>query len=417
MPKVCRIGTHLFQFAAACNELRGWGRGLRRAIGAWYTDKDAKDVAYQCAKYQSRDGWSHRDLLRLCHVKPVQFSPPKPDEPDRAKVLNWVVKGWPSVGETPHDRDALKTIWAFEKAKKATDAKEVAKLIADYNLPRECVPTQFLNELPVWDALLQKMPMTAMIRNLATMTRLGLIAPLSEAMKKVVAELGSVERLKKARVHPLSLLVALKTYAQGRGDKSDKTWVPVQKVVDALDDAFYLAFDAVEPTNKRWMLGLDVSGSMGAAICNSPVTCCEAATAISLVTTRIEPWTFTGRFNTGFQTCPFTAKTRLDEALRYTRDINGGGTDCSMPMLYATQNKIPVDVFVVITDSETYAGRAQPPQVLNEYRQRMGIPAKMIVVGMTSTGFTVADVNDPGSLDIVGMDTGVPTVMNQFVAG
>ena len=35
------------------------------------------------------------------------------------------------------------------------------------------------------------------------------------------------------------------------------------EVVDALDAAFYLAFDAVTPANRRMLLALDVSGSMG----------------------------------------------------------------------------------------------------------------------------------------------------------
>lgn len=36
LPKVCRIGTHLFHFAQAVQGFRGWGRGLRTAIGKWY---------------------------------------------------------------------------------------------------------------------------------------------------------------------------------------------------------------------------------------------------------------------------------------------------------------------------------------------------------------------------------------------
>ncbi len=41
MPRVCRTATHLFQFVANCKELRGWGRGLREAVAAWYNAKPA----------------------------------------------------------------------------------------------------------------------------------------------------------------------------------------------------------------------------------------------------------------------------------------------------------------------------------------------------------------------------------------
>ena len=34
LPDVCRTGTHLFHFATFVEEFRGWGRALRRAVGA-----------------------------------------------------------------------------------------------------------------------------------------------------------------------------------------------------------------------------------------------------------------------------------------------------------------------------------------------------------------------------------------------
>jgi 60 kDa SS-A/Ro ribonucleoprotein len=33
LARVCRIGTHLFHFAEYVNAMRGWGRGLRNAVG------------------------------------------------------------------------------------------------------------------------------------------------------------------------------------------------------------------------------------------------------------------------------------------------------------------------------------------------------------------------------------------------
>ena len=45
----------------------------------------------------------------------------------------------------------------------------------------------------------------------------------------------------------------------------------------------------------------------------------------------------------------------------------------------------------------------------------MGRAAKLVVVGMTATGFTIADPNDAGMLDVVGFDAGAPQVMADFV--
>ncbi len=83
-------------------------------------------------------------------------------------------------------------------------------------------------------------------------------------------------------------------------------------------------------------------------------------------------------------------------------------------MLWAADNKVPVDIFCVYTDSETWAGAIHPSQALPAYRQTMGIGAKLVVVGMVSNGFTIADPNDAGMLDVVGFDTATPSIITDF---
>ena len=41
----------------------------------------------------------------------------------------------------------------------------------------------------------------------------------------------------------------------------------------------------------------------------------------------------------------------------------------------------------------------------------------LVVVGMVANGFTIADPEDPGMLDIVGFDTATPAVVTGFAAG
>jgi len=73
------------------------------------------------------------------------------------------------------------------------------------------------------------------------------------------------------------------------------------------------------------------------------------------------------------------------------------------------------DVFVVITDNETWAGNIKPHQALAKYREATGIPAKLIVMGVTATPFTIADPNDAGMLDIAGFDSAVPALVADFI--
>jgi len=102
---------------------------------------------------------------------------------------------------------------------------------------------------------------------------------------------------------------------------------------------------------------------------------------------------------------PLSPSMRLDDAVHAVSSLPFGGTDCALPMLYALERRLPVDAFVVYTDNETWAGMIHPVQALRQYRERTGIAAKLVVVGLVSNGFSIADPNDAGMLDVVGFDT------------
>jgi 60 kDa SS-A/Ro ribonucleoprotein len=86
-------------------------------------------------------------------------------------------------------------------------------------------------------------------------------------------------------------------------------------------------------------------------------------------------------------------------------------------MLYAMSENLPVEAFVILTDNETWAGKIHPSQALIEYRRKSGIDARMVAVGMTATEYSVADPNDTGSLNVVGMDTATPNLISGFIRG
>lgn len=405
LQRVCRIGTHLFHFARDIQAFGGWGRGTKRAVARWYTDMPADKLALQTVKYGQRDGWAHRDLLRLAH--------PKTDEPARNAIFKWIVDG-ETDGITTMDETLI--IWAFERARQTVSKCELTSLIRQFNLPREAIPTQWLSETDVWEALLENMPMTALIRNLATMTRVGLLAPLSDATNKAVSKLRDPAELHRARVHPIAVLSALMTYQSGRGVRGQNTWTPVSQVVDALDEAFYLSFKNVVPTGKRWMLALDVSSSMtGGTVAGIPgLTPRVASAAMALVVANTEPNHMFTAFTNRLSPIDISPGMRLDDVVSKIYRLPFGSTDCALPMLYAQEKNLDVDAFVVLTDSETWAGSIHPSQALKEYRRTRGIPAKLIVVGMVSNGFTIADPDDAGMMDVVGFDTAVPELMADF---
>ena len=406
VPKVCRTGTHLFTFVECVEQFRGWGRGLRTAMSEWYTEKSVDDVAYQMVKYKQRGNWSHRDVLRLCH--PVIHDVTHSDMPIMNNLFRW------AVGK-PVELPLPGVVQASEQMAQAKSAKEVIAILNSCkNCPWEAVPTEFLGDAKVWEVLLPRLPYTAMIRNLGRMTANGALN--ANNFSDVTNRLVHREGLRGARIHPVSVLSALLTYQQGHGMKGSLSWNPLRPIVDALDAAFYLSFGNVEPTGKRLMLALDVSGSMSmGGIANIPgLTPRVGSAAMALVTASVESHYHIHGFSTKFVPLSISPRQRLDDAVRAISNLPFSGTDCALPMLWALENKVEIDTFVVYTDNETWSGKVHPSQALRRYRDTMGIPAKLVVVGMVSNDFSIADPRDAGMLDVVGFDTATPNVISDF---
>jgi len=425
---VCRTHSHLFEFASMLKGLGkkpGNGAIIQRGFRSWYDKKDASELCYQMVKYQSRYGWSNADILHCVR--------PKADDDAEEALFAWATEaeGWES--QIDEHQDDLQRLHAKLRADVSGSPRETEKLIRENNLTREMVRPEHLKSPLVWDALLvagRGMPMWAMLRNLGKMTEVGVIKPLSNGERLIAEKFEDKELVQKSGLHPFQILQAMSTYSGGQGFRGSLTWSPSQRIVDALDTAFEHSFDNVESTGNSTLLGLDVSGSMdGATLRNSSISAREASAAMAMITARTEPnhafigFTGSGRSNgfmrrdSGVERLKISPKWRINEVVRSIIGLPFGRTDCALPMIWAKENKIDVDTFVIYTDNETYAGNIHPYRALKDYRQARGIAAKLIVVGMTSTGFSIADPEDAGMLDVVGFDSSAPKIIADFSKG
>ena len=432
LPRVVRTGTHLLHFVAYVDDMRGWGRALKRAVQRWYTDKSADELAFQTLKYRGRDGWTQRDALRLAH--------PRPKDAAQEAVLRVAVRGLPEDGEmaqgTPMDIScAPERIHEYAALQRA-DVEGATQLLRKHRwLGREMVPSELLKADAVWEALAESMPIHALLRNLATLTRRGLLCPLGDLTRDVVARVTNQELLSKRRVHPFAVLVALRTYALGRSLRGDATWQPVGEITAALERAYELAFGTLKKIPRRVYVAVDISGSMSQYVTKKelvrrrrdgrivrevrdaplPITCAESAAAIAQVIAHSAERSVVRGFEARMKPLDIDAQTSFRDVMRITRGWMGGGTDCAQPMLDAMAGKLSVDAFVILTDGQTWAGEIHPAEALREYRRKSGIDAKCMMLSMTATGFTCADPNDPGMLDVVGVDAGIVDQVADFI--
>ena len=422
LPQMARTGSQLQMFIDYIGTMRGWGRGLRRAVGEWYTERPVKQAVYQTVKYRQRYNWTHRDLLRKAHPKAVDAM---------NELFAWITQGT----MLDEDNNYFSLIHAYEQAKTA-DPKFLARLIWAHNMTWEMIPSEQLDKPEVWEALAEHMPLTALVRNLATLTRVGTIAPMKSAWAcQRLNGIGNAGTVDFARIHPIAVLSAYLTYRSGKSVRGSNTWTPVPQVVDALDKAFDQSFATAPQTNQRFYLGIDVSGSMGSGeVAGIPGLIPRmAAAAMAMAIARREPNYYMAGFAAGagpvagasirywgarsnprMARLSITASDSIGDVMAKTHSLDFGATDCALPMLDALARKIPVDVFVILTDSETWAGPIHPTGALRKYRQEMGIPAKLVVVAMVANEFSIADPQDAGMLDVVGFDSAAPALIADF---
>ena len=426
MTKVCRTGTHLFQWVGI---IKGMGFGLsasrRGAVKRWYTERNASSLSYQIIKYRGRkvenQRWTHRDVLRLARPKVV-------DE-DQRIAIDYAVHGWDNIGDAPHPNPAVAKIWAFEKLAQATNVKEVIGLITKYNLPHDVVDGKWKggeHAANVWKALVESnsVPFTALMRNLGNMSKHGYLKPNSRVARVVAARLTDEESIRKSRVHPFSILTAWFTYKSGKSIRGTGTWTVSRTITNALEQAFYASFKNVENSGKNFLLALDVSGSMAngeqdwyTGVMDVPgLSPRIVSAAIAMVFARTqENCDFIG-FSHQLIPLNIQAGDTLDKVVKTISGLPFGRTYCNLPVQYAIDNRKNYDGFVILTDNET-AQTESPSAVFSRYKRTVNKDARYAVMAMTAGDFTLAAPNDPQMLDIAGLDSAAPKLVSDFVAG
>lgn len=410
--KVARTSTHLFEYAQYIDDMGGWGRAKRRSVAEWYENKSLDTLAYQAVKYRQRNGWTHRDLFRLSHPRGV-------DE----NVGNFIL-GKLSDSQT----HSVEIVAGFQAMQNVTSVKEVVKVLEQYrNLPWETIPTQFLKDVKVWKTLFYNGQLRgqALIRNITRLARIGAFDDMVFATDYANA-IANQEMIQKARLHPINFLNAVVVHESGQIDRNGysmwsagrkKDWKSNGKIVDALNEGFHMAFKTVEPSGKRTLVATDVSGSMSQSAIGLDLSCAQVSAAVAMTVARTEPYSDIVGFSSNIVDLGITAKSSFADAMRKVSNRNFGGTDTAAAIEYATRNRIEVDTFVIVTDNETWGGSQKPFQALKQYRQKTGRDARVAVLGVASTDFTIADASDRGMMDFVGFDANAPKALADFSAG
>ncbi|KAK2822107.1 hypothetical protein Q5P01_022172 [Channa striata] len=418
--EVCRDPARLFSFIQYKKELKEgmkcgiWGRALRKAVSDWYNEQDAMSLAAAVTKCKQREGWSHHDLLRLSHTKPANEA--------IALISKYITKGWKDVQVTYADKESseevgkvLSYLEVVEKVKHSCDETEVINLIEEHKLEREQLLTDHLKSKQVWRALLKEMPLESVLKILGRMTSNKIFEPGSSETQALCERIESETALKKAKIHPFSILLSSENYKRGQGYQGKIKWEPDSSILRAMDVAFYKSFMNVEPVGKRFIVAVDVSTSLSSVVPGTSISTAVAAAAITMIFARTETDTQVLAYSEGdLVPCSVSADMSLAQTTVELVKIPGGSTDCTLPITWATENDKTVDVFIILTNNPLWTFTASPVESLKKHRQKSGANSKLVMVGLTSIGQAIADMEDRGLLIICGFDLGALSVIRNL---
>ena len=402
--EVCKTGTDVFELASYIKGNRGWGATVKRTFDQFLDEKEVDELALWAVKYRNRHGWTWRDLVRMQH-------------PTKHEALYGFMTGKTDpIGQLVVD--------GYLRVQNATSEEEVLACVVGYGLPWEAL-TDEQRTPKVWKACLPFIGNWAVLRNLATFTRNGLAEDRQFALDVRKRIEGS------GRVHPVTMLEALRTYSAGGGLGRSRGgfFTPQPQWIAGLENALDESFTkGVETTGQNVLVGLDVSGSMGSMASGSFVlTCRDIGAALALAFLKNEPWAKVLAFSDGATRfgmgqppsaipLAWSEKTTFNGAVREITGMPFGRTDCSLPMRIALHNDVTnVDTFVIITDNETWYGDVHPMRALQDYRKATGRNSKLAVVALTATRCTIADPADPLTMDFVGFSSDLPKALAAFM--
>jgi 60 kDa SS-A/Ro ribonucleoprotein len=318
-----------------------YGKPIPNSIKKGFGDTLGKFDEYQLAKYNRDNAVKLKDILCLVH--------PKAKDEKQSDL-------WKRLLE-----DNLETpvTWETELSAKGNNKETWENLISE-----------------------NKLGYMAMMRNLRNIIK-------SEAsnINKVYEYLTDESRVLKNKQLPFRYYSAYKALKnEGLG---------TSKIYDALEIAIKTSTKNINRLGGKTLIAADVSGSMNSYISSkSEMTCAEIAVLMLSIANYICEETITTTFDNDLYQCSLSTQNGII-ANANSIEVNGGGTDITLPIRYLLDNKIFVDRIIMLSDNEInrgytysigYGGPKTCQALVEEYKKKVNPDVWVHAIDMQGYG-------------------------------
>lgn len=340
--KVVKTPNDLADFIAVCKSLGNNlnSRSMKGMVNGWLESNFGE---YWAIKYGSASKEiSMRSILRHFH----------PAHKNLFRYLRAKKDGFEV------DLTELPQIRAFEALKVAKTDSEKIQAIVEGKLPHEVATSFAGSSKEVWKTIAQQMPIMALLKNLATLERHGVVDDVKEYVKGKLSNKNAVIH---SQILPFRFLKAMEMVASA--------WVK-----DCLRDAVELSFENIPKIEGKTVVMLDISGSMNGEFLQT-----ASIFAISLM----KQAELNGKLLCFDTSSHEVSVSMRDSILTQAQKIRtAGGTDTSSPIKQLLKEGYNCDNIIMITDEQQNSGGLMF-QALQQYMRTINKDVKFFVVDVS----------------------------------
>ncbi|XP_050308777.1 RNA-binding protein RO60-like [Anthonomus grandis grandis] len=277
---------------------------IEKIVRKFYDNKTPMELAESVSKSNGFKGWLHKDLIKLGHVKS--------ETPLKNAVINYILTKKVSDKATDEELEVLQVLLKADELRRSKEPLNALPIIAAFNFTMEQVSTSLHQNGDVWSVAIQNMTIQQILPRLLKLYKLNLLKPNTTVSNHIIDLFTSLDKVKLSGVHPIEVFTYLKRLEKGgrpmdvklvahlQNDKKfsveelNKAQTRIEAkpphIIKALWRCFELACSNVIPTNKRYLVTIDVTADAKKFLClgNKVLTLLEAAVAYAVVLLRVE---------------------------------------------------------------------------------------------------------------------------------
>ncbi|CAG9823714.1 unnamed protein product [Phaedon cochleariae] len=438
---ICKSDKEFFDFikyATSFNRSK-ISKTVRKTVQNFYKNKTAFELAQSYANSRSFHGWSHKDLIKLAHIKA--------ENPVKNMVINYIL--FQKLNEKSNDEETaiIDVMQKAETLRKTRDHKVAVPIIKELKATIEHVEPSLRKSAEVWNSVLPNMSLSEILQVLPKLYKLGFLKKDAPTQTIVNESLTNVAKVKDSGIHPIEVFIHMKNFEKGGKPLDPKllqhltvekklTDDELQKVktrneakcpivLNNLQKCMNISCSNVQGIGKRYFVTIDTTDKMDTpCLSNKNITGVEAAAAFAWYLLKVEKDVTVAVFKEKeISVVQLDKKGHLYEHVQKLRENKNKYLLLSAPIEWATSHKKHVDIFMNFVHHKEYyttipkdvrEKMTKPADALQKYKKKVNLQNTRLINFCLSSPHIEAADGSANILDIAGLDCAVPRVVESF---